>query len=60
MTAKPYKPPDTVRAGNRATVNLDPEDLAALERIREKTHAPIAALLREAVKDWLRRQERKN
>jgi len=35
------------------------DERKALERISEKTGAPVAELIRRAINDWLKRQEQK-
>jgi hypothetical protein len=54
-----YKPPASVRAGNRIAVYLDPEDRATLEAISEKFGTPASELVRRAVSEWLKNHKNK-
>jgi hypothetical protein len=43
----------------RFQILLEPEQLAALRRIQERTLAPVASQIRQAVGDWIVKQGEK-
>ncbi|MCD6572104.1 MAG: ribbon-helix-helix protein, CopG family [Thermoplasmata archaeon] len=43
--------------GKQVTVILDEEDLVFLEKQKEETGISVSALIRQAVKEWIRREK---
>lgn len=41
----------------RAVVYFNPAEMEALKKLSEKTSAPVAALVRKAVVEWLKKQK---
>jgi hypothetical protein len=49
----------TLSPKTRFQILLEPEQLAALRRIQERTAAPIASQIRRAVENWIAEQGEK-
>ena len=43
----------------RFQILLEPEQLAALRRIQDRTSAPVASQIRKAVEEWIAKQGEK-